>query len=252
MYRYKYIGLLLVCMLLSGCADQDTPESTVDELIGVDLSFFVPSPSDVTGLDVASTRMAADVVQLSSTGARELEDVIIIPFKTRGTIGIDDVPSQHLSYSSWQVFPKTKGQFYYNGMCQFVNGVASVLVYGHGASGEEQNYYGSTTANIPPELTPADISFVPTQIRATTAYDDKAEALATYLTDIANTKGWSTTDDSKLKALYLNFIGKKESPTDYKVFAGSSRGILGYVNNLSASVQNCLSIGTVEGNGAEV
>ena len=245
MYRYRYISILLVCMLLSGCADQDTPESTVDELIGVDLSFFVPSPSDVTGLDVASTRMAADVVQLSSTGARELEDVIIIPFKTRGTIGIDDVPSQHLSNSSWQIFSKPKGQFYYNSMCQFVNGVASVLVYGHGASDENHSYYGSTTAIIPPALTPADISFVPTQIRATTEYAEKAEALASYLTAIANTTGWSSTGDSKLKALYLNFIGKKESSAEYHVFAGSSTSILGYVDELYKEVGNYASDATL-------
>ena len=100
--------MMLVCMLLLGCTDQDAPKSTVDELVGVDLSFFVPNPADISGLDVAPTRMADDVVQLSTTGARELEDVIIIPFKVRGTIEIDDVPSQHLSYSSWQVFPKTK------------------------------------------------------------------------------------------------------------------------------------------------
>ena len=237
--------MMLVCMLLLGCTDQDAPKSTVDELVGVDLSFFVPNPADISGLDVAPTRMADDVVQLSTTGARELEDVIIIPFKVRGTIEIDDVPSQHLSYSSWQVFPKTKGQFYYNGMCQLVNGVASVLVYGHGASGEEQNYYGSTTANIPPELTPADISFVPTQIRATTVYDDKAEALAAYLTAIANTKGWSTTTDSKLKALYLNFIGKKDNASEYHVFAGSSTSIQGYVDELYKEVGKYASDATL-------
>ena len=100
-----------------------------------------------------------------------------------------------------------------------------------------------STVMVP--LTPADISFVPTQIRATTEYAEKAEALASYLTAIANTTGWSSTGDSKLKALYLNFIGKKESSSEYHVFAGSSTSILGYVDELYKEVGNYASDATL-------
>ena len=245
MYRYSYIGLLLLVTILMGCADQDAPKAD-EGLVGVDLAFSVPAPLGNTGLDVNPTRMADDVVQLSVANPRHLQDVIIIPFKTQATISLDDEPSQHLAYGGWTIFPKTNGEFYYNRKCQFVQGVASVLVYGRGAysatvdgqvvSGENKPCYGSTTAIIPSDLTPAGISFAPTQIRATTEYDEKAEALTTYLTDIANTPGWSTTTDSKLKALYLNYIGKKESTLDYRVFAGSSKSVLGYVNELYKEV----------------
>lgn len=245
MYRYSYIGLLLLVTLLMSCADQDAPKAD-EGLVGVDLAFSVPAPLGNTGLDVNPTRMADDVVQLSVANPRHLQDVIIIPFKTKATISLDDEPSQHLAYGGWTIFPKTNGEFYYNRKCQFVQGVASVLVYGRGAysatvdgqvvSGENKPCYGSTTAIIPSDLTPAGISFAPTQIRATTEYDEKAEALTTYLTDIANTPGWSTTTDSKLKALYLNYIGKKESTVEYRVFAGSSKSVLGYVNELYKEV----------------
>lgn len=225
MYRYSYIGLLLVAtMLMLGCTDQDAPKST-EELVGVDLAFSVPAPVDITGMEVAPTRMDDGVVQISAADARNLEDVIFIPFKTKNTISIDDVPAQYLSYAGWTIYPKSKSQFYYNRRCQFVQGVASVLVYGHGA-------YGSTTANIPADLTPAGISFVPTQIRDNTDYDEKGQALAAYLTSIAKTEGWSTTTDPKLKALYFNFIGKQEGMVGHRVFAGSSTSILGYVNEL--------------------
>lgn len=245
MYRYSYMGLLLLVTILMSCADQDAPKAD-EGLVGVDLAFSVPAPLDNTGLDVNPTRMADDVVQLSVANPRHLQDVIIIPFKTQTTIKLDDEPSQHLAYGGWTIFPKTNGEFYYNSKCQFVQGVASVLVYGRGAysatvdgqvvSGENKPCYGSTTAIIPSDLTPAGISFAPAQIRATTEYDEKAEALTTYLTDIANTPGWSTTTDSKLKALYLNYIGKKESTVDYRVFAGSSKSVLGYVNELYKEV----------------
>ena len=237
-YRYSYIGLLLVAtMLMLGCADQDAPKRA-EELVGVDLAFAVPAPADITGMDVAPTRMADDVVQISAADARNLEDVIIIPFTTQNKITIADEPAQYLSYAGWSIFSKTNSKFYYNRKCQFVQGVASVLVYGHGAysvdniPGENKSYYGSTTAVIPSSLTPKDIYFEPTQIRATTEYDDKAKALAAYLTAIAKTEGWSTTTDSKLKALYNNFIGKREGMVDHRVFAGSSTSILGYVNEL--------------------
>ena len=237
-YRYSYIGLLLVAtMLMLGCADQDAPKRA-EELVGVDLAFAVPAPADITGLDVTPTRMDDGVVQITAADARNLEDVIIIPFITPNTITIDDTPAQYLSYAGWSIFSKTNSKFYYNRKCQFVQGVASVLVYGHGAysvanySGEDKSYYGSTTAVIPSSLTPRDIYFEPTQIRATTDYDDKAKALAAYLTAIAKTEGWSTTTDSKLKALYNNFIGKREGMVDHRVFAGSSTSILGYVNEL--------------------
>lgn len=239
MYRYSYIGLLLVAtMLMLGCTDQDAPKSD-EELVGVDLAFSVPAPVDITGMEVAPTRMDDGVVQISAADARNLEDVIFIPFKTKNTISIDDVPAQYLSYAGWTIYPKSKSQFYYNRRCQFVQGVASVLVYGHGAysvnnvPGENKSYYGSTTANIPADLTPAGISFVPTQIRDNTEdYDEKGQALAAYLTSIANTEGWSTTTDPKLKALYFNFIGKQEGMVGHRVFAGSSTSILGYVNEL--------------------
>lgn len=245
MYRYSYIGLLLVVMILMGCTDRDEPKGA-GGLVDVDLAFSVPVLTNLSGLDVTPTRMADDVVQLSDNDYRGLQDLVIIPFNTRNTISKDDVPSQHLSYADWVIYPKSNMRFYYNRRCQFIPGVASVLVYGRGAftatengrdvPGENKSYYGSTTAVIPSDLAPAGISFAPAQIRATTEYDEKAEALAAYLTSIADTPGWSTTTDSKLKALYLNYIGKKENTVDYRVFAGSSKSILGYVNELYKEV----------------
>ena len=227
----------MATVLMLGCADQDAPKGTED-LVGVDLAFAVPAPADITGLDVTPTRMDDGVVQITAADARNLEDVIIIPFTTANTITVDDTPAQYLSYAGWSIFSKTNSKFYYNRTCKFVQGVASVLVYGHGAysvdniPGENKSYYGSTTAVIPSSLTPKDIYFEPTQIRATTEFDETGKALAAYLTAIAKTTGWSTTTDSKLKALYYNFIGKREGMVDHRVFAGSSTSILGYVNEL--------------------
>ena len=52
----------------------------------------------------------------------------------------------------------------------------------------------------------ADIQFSLSSIRESTEADADATALATYMTNIANTEGWSTTTDPTLKSYYLDFI----------------------------------------------
>lgn len=247
MYRFKYIAVLTVITLLLGCKDREELQE-IAAPVGADLVFSVQDLSDVTGMTVAPTRMADSVVQVSGNYIRDLQDVVIIPFRTRSTITDSDVPSQHLAYSTWSIYPKPDARFYYNQKCSFVQGIASVLVYGRGAytasadghvvSGDDKHFYGSTDARISSSLAPADISFAPEQIRPVTDFDEKAEALADYLTSIANTPGWATTTDAKLQALYMNFIGKKEYTVDYKLFAGASANILGYLKELYTEVGN--------------
>lgn len=247
-YRYRrvIIGLmgLVSLMGLMGCTDQDATR-IVEKPVDVAFAFSVPTLTDI-GLDVTPTRMADSVVQISNQYYRDMQDVIIIPFKTSGKITYDDMPSQHLSYSTWAIYQKSNGRFYYNRKCQFVPGVSSVLLYGRGdysvmvdgapIPGENRHYYGSTMADIPSDLSPSSITFAPTQIRTTIDSDEKAEALADYLTSIAKTPGWSTTTDAKLKALYINYIGKKENSIDYRIFAGSSQSVLAYLNELYKEV----------------
>ena len=211
----------MVMTLLTGCTDQEAPRSG-DELIGADLVFAVPDETDASGLSIGTRGSVDDDIWKRP----QVQDVIIIPFKTKGEVGIDDVPSQHLSYATWKIYEKKNGRFYYNQKCQFITGIASVLVYGR------DERFGRTTAEIPGTLAPAEIAFFPTQICPTIDYDEKAEALAAYLTQIATTPGWAMTTDSKLQALYENYIGKKEGTVEYQVFAGSSSNILAYVSEL--------------------
>lgn len=101
-YRYRrvIIGLmgLVSLMGLMGCTDQDATR-IVEKPVDVAFAFSVPTLTDI-GLDVTPTRMADSVVQISNQYYRDMQDVIIIPFKTSGKITYDDMPSQHLSYST--------------------------------------------------------------------------------------------------------------------------------------------------------
>lgn len=59
--------------------------------------------------------------------------------------------------------------------------------------------------------------------------------MADYLTAIAKTQGWATTDDAKLKALYLNFI-HRDDHGNFAVIAGSSANIRAFVEELYTEV----------------
>lgn len=234
--------------ILTGCADDETVEPTPvvgDKPVAVSLAFSMP---DVA----AQTRMADEVVQTSYDLFRGLKDVRIIPFKVAGTITKDRLPFVYDEYGgdeSGRVTGKpselTPSAYYYYPDCAFWSGTSSVLFYGLGANsvqvGDEtipasnKAYYGSTATNYLDATGPAVFRFGPDQICPLASIDDRAQALADYMTAVANTPGWSSTEDAKLMALYLNFL-KRDASGDYAVMGGSSANIRAFVEELYAEV----------------
>lgn len=236
MKKEKIIVLMMVVVALTGCADRELLTSDTDAPVMISLGFSMPDAA------IAKTRMADSVVQTSGLLYRGLQDVHIIPFAKQGKIQVDDLPylfeADHDEDGRVSGKPTTEypdAAFYYYPECSFWAGTASVLFYGRGAAsvkvngteipGDNKRYYGSTDA-IMNSLAPANIKFGPTQICADTEPHATAKALADYLTSIAITEGWSSTEDAKLKALYLNLI-KKDA-----VIAGSSANVEAFVNVL--------------------
>ena len=78
---------------------------------------------------------------------------------------------------------------------------------------------------------PTDISFTPVGIKETVSTEGSGTAadIATYLTGIANTTGWSTTDNDGLKEMYTRFIALK---------AGSSQAAADVIADLLWSIRN--------------
>ena len=239
---------MVVMAVLTGCADNETVEPTPvvgDKPVAVSLAFSMP---DVA----AQTRMADEVVQTSYDLFRGLKDVRIIPFKVAGTITKDHLPFVYDEYGgdeSGRVTGKpselTPSAYYYYPDCAFWSGTSSVLFYGLGANsvqvGDEtipasnKAYYGSTATNYLDATGPAVFRFGPDQICPLASIDDRAQALADYMTAVANTPGWSSTEDAKLMALYLNFL-KRDASGDYAVMGGSSANIRAFVEELYAEV----------------
>ena len=92
-----------------------------------------------------------------------------------------------------------------------MTGTDRMLVYGKAKPAHDAPTYNPTVHGKLSDLPTtrkktADIQFSLASIRESTEAHDDAQALADYMTAIANTEGWSKTDDPTLKSYYLDFI----------------------------------------------
>lgn len=244
----RLIALMALAAILTGCADRDASVDTGNipvSPVNVSLSFSMPAVSGVSG---SQTRMADEVVQTDPAKYRGLKDVHMIPFTASGKITKGDVPTVKALYNPTDEgrvdnAVVTNAAFYRYPSCEFSPSTASVLFYAKGANtatvgsttilATDKAFYGSTLATGFDNGSLSAIKFKPEQIYPSEVIDAKAQALADYLTAIANTTGWSTTNDPKLKALYLNFI-HMNNEGNYALIAGSSVNIKVFVEELYA------------------
>ena len=234
----KIIVIMMVAVTLCGCADHDEPSSVVDTPVRMSLAFATPE------LPAAHTRMADPVVQTSGQYYRGLQDIQIVPLVNQ-EISLKGVLIGDESARISSLKPNADNlneAFYYFDDCTFSVGTNSVLFYARAKVPEindeklSKHVYGSTKAVFPSDYNTSKISFSPEPIiPAGASLDDKAEALAAYLTSIATTEGWSATTDSKLRALYLNFFRKTDKGS-YPVIAASSANVLALVKELYTEV----------------
>ena len=244
----KLIVRITLLAALAGCADREVEEPVVtaeDSPVSVSLALSLPDVG-------AGTRMADPVVQPSYADFRGLKDVRIIPFKVAGTITKDHLPFVYDELSgdgTGRVTGKptalTPSAYYYYPDCPFWSGTASVLFYGRGANSVQEGseaipasdkaYYGSAITNYLDANGPSQIRFSPEQISASVTPGSRAKALADYLTAVANTPGWATTEDPKLKALYKDFIHKDDGG-NYAVLGGSSASLRAFLEELYEEV----------------
>ena len=142
----------------------------------------------------------------------EMEQLVAIPYRTNGsTVSANDDPLIDLVGADEDNLAKKhetgKYNTYYVNTCHMMTGTDRLLVYGKAeAVSEDLTINGQLSALPTIRKKTADIQFSLTSIRESTEADADAQALATYMTKIANTEGWSTTDDPTLKSYYLDFV----------------------------------------------
>ena len=225
--RNIWFFLILCTMLLSCAGEEDVLDAGEQNNLNLVLS---------VGKANSATRMNLDVVQDEGQSFRGLQRLELFPFITNGrAVIVDDEPDIPLGGESSKVNNKN---YYYWGNCMMTRGTDRVLVWGQaapvtGKSAPEEN--GKLETTLDERMLLKDITFSLSSIQGSITPHDDAKALATYMTTIANTSGWSTTDDAQMKALYLNFINADPEKTG--LMAGSAAHVKAYVETLKKQLE---------------
>ena len=215
--------LLLYMVLLSCTAGDDVPQQHVQQSTELLLSI---------GKTEHLTRQASDVIQDDGQAFRGLKSLLAIPFATDGSaVKTSDVPL--LSTTAGTDVNRVSQLYYYYMPCTLMQGTNRMLVYGQaadvtGKTAPAQN--GKLETTLTGRMSPADISFSLSSIRNTFDIHSDAQALADYLTNIANTTGWRNTTNGSLKALYHQFIHTDSHGSGQ--IAGSAANVKAYVKAL--------------------
>lgn len=226
----KLIGMCYGLMLLTACSQKEEwgDGSLPSDMISADLSFSVTD-----GTIGLRTRMDEAIVQVEGQPFRGMTVERIIPFATTSSVTTSDQPMDFILGP----VQTPKERFYYYPDCLFLEGTASMLVYGKASAAESSTKVsnGSLTAFFPVNLYPSGISFQLEQMFTDTENaPEKASQIANYLTTIANSAGWAESTDGTLHNYYEQFIGKSEE--GYSILAGSSASVAAYIMSLKDKI----------------
>lgn len=263
---FLFYGLLALCapIALTSCSSDDaenggTPPNGASQAVKTSftLSVGLPGSGASNAKAAPGTRMSDTEVQ-SSGNFRGIDNINLIPFAKTSAIVNNDVRlgsnitlpassagGQNNVYESSAAKGTDHATVYAN--VNIPVGTATFLFYGKAidntaataiTSDQDKHKFGTLTAD---GLTgePADIKFTPVQIYTATQADQKATALADYLTSIANTKitvggtdvAWSATNNANntFYPLYQQFI---------KIETGSSASIRAALQTIYESLKN--------------
>ena len=204
------IYYLLLGMIITSCSASDDMAEQVDKTI----------PAEVKQVDLLvgignkdSNHRQSSTLTHRAPSFTEMDLLVAIPYRTNGAnVTASDAPLIELVGADEDNLAKKhetgKYNTYYVNTCHMMTGTDRLLVYGKATkpSNADLAEYGELSALPTVRKKTADIQFSLTSIRNTSQVHTSAQALADYMTAIANTEGWSTTDDQTLKSYYLDFI----------------------------------------------
>lgn len=174
MLRARTSYILCLSVLLTSCSLSDPFENGGEEEMNVQLMLSAGQQ--------ASTRMAYAETQAGGSFLG-IQEMLLIPFATAGEISSGDTRQNHpIQVGEFNDLVGNNNSKLFS-MIPVPKGTASYLVYAKAAS--------QTTGDIERDVEgtqAGDITFSPATFDVNTA---KGEALAAYLTTIANTTGWS-------------------------------------------------------------
>ena len=132
-----------------------------------------------------------------------MDGLLVIPFHTDGAaVAPDDMPLIDVAGVTENNRVEEHNSYYVN-HCFFMPGTDRVLAYGKAEATSTDLTVNGRLSALPTIRTTLDkIKFSLSSIRSTTEVHEDAAALAQYMTDIANSEGWSTSEDVELKRYY--------------------------------------------------
>lgn len=278
---FLFYGLLALCapIALTSCSSDDadnggTPPNGPSQAVKTSFTLSVGLPggsSSSNAKPFAGTRMTEDITQAQTTPVfRGMDNMTLIPFagvspsvasgatRLGDNISLPNAVANSLTssqitktgnahvYSDVSVPLTTNAFLFY---AKAIDGTSAGAII---SSDADKAKYGTLAATGLSESKPENFMFSPVQIAATPTMD-KGNAIATYLTNIANAtagdggKAWSavtadasTAQGKALADLYKAFIG---------LSAGSSYNIQAAVQDLYTSLLNIKSSQTPENQG---
>lgn len=235
-----YIILLLTSLyaILTSCTSHDDVIAEPED--GVYQFDLVISVARQNGM-----RMTNEVIQAENQPFRGLQSLTAIPYITNGPVTAnDEAKTSTFTRAVINRIDIDGGYHYYLVVnCSFAKHTNHLLVYAQastvpGMATDTQNGKLVATLSETANQKPSAFSFsLQSIIRETEESESLAEAqaLADYMTTIANTTGWSTTTNSVLRAYYSSFIHANADGNG--LMAGSAANVKAYVAALRAQLQ---------------
>ena len=194
------------------------------------------------GNGAQNTRQALTRNSAATASFPGMDLLVCIPFHTNGAeVTANDNPLINLAGANEDDLAKENDveryNTYYVDHCHLMTGTDRMLVYGkakpaHSDLSYDPKVHGQLSPLPTIRKKTADIQFSLTSIRESTEAPAEANALANYMTSIANTAGWSTTEDPTLKSYYLDFI--RMGSEGAGLMSGAAANIKAFVAALSS------------------
>ncbi len=222
--------LLLLSAILVSCSESDDVTQPDEPLLcHVVLNVGIPN----------GMRMANSVVQDEGQAFRGIGGILVIPFKTEGAAAVAATDQPLISTVTASEENRVEDKpYYYVNYCSMMSGTNRVLVYGEAyANNLSETQSGTLETNLT-RMIPQNITFnlqsICSDTDASATFFDDGRALASYMTTIANTAGWSNASDSQMKGLYQDFINAKSEGNG--LMGGSAAHIAAYVDELKSQL----------------
>ena len=188
-----------------------------------------------------------------------MDELVAIPFHTNGAeVTASDNPLIDLVGANETYNRVVSHNTYYVERCHLMTGTDRMLVYGKATKPSPTNpaVDGALSALPTIRKNTADIQFSLTSIRESTEAPAEANALASYMTNIANTTGWSTTTNPTLKSYYLDFIRigsegaglMSGAAANIKAFVAALKALLTGSDALSMAIKANIDATDISGN----